>query len=119
MTDLILEIQKNLTSDLLKGRWKTEQEHPLEGHCYIAAEVLWHSLDKKDFKPMCAVYFDEKGKCTHWWLKNKNTGEILDPTAEQYYPDTPPYTLGRGCGFLTKEPSKRAKIVLNKIQKFL
>jgi hypothetical protein len=116
MVDLILNIQKNLTPDLLRGRWKVQQEHPLEGHCYIAAEVLWHSLGKNNYKPICASYSDEKGKCTHWWLVDKKTNNILDPTAEQYHPEKPPYELGRGCGFLTKEPSKRAKIVLNRMR---
>lgn len=115
MSNVIKEIQKHLTPDLLVGKWKREQAHPLEGHCYIATEVLWHLLKNDRLKPMCAVYSDETGRCTHWWLVDKTNGKILDPTKEQYHPDEPPYELGRGCGFLTKQPSKRAQIVLNKI----
>lgn len=111
-------VQKNLTPDLLQGRWKHRQPnaHPLEGHCYIAAEALWHLLGPKDWKPMCASYEDEYGKATHWWLvKRSNTNIIADPTKEQYEPDNPPYHIGKGSGFLTTKPSKRAQIVLNRI----
>jgi hypothetical protein len=88
----------------------------LKGHCYIATEALFHLLkDNKRWKPMCASYNDEHGKATHWWLVNKDNGNILDPTKEQYLPDEPPYHLGRGCGFLTKNPSKRAKIIINRV----
>ncbi len=111
---LIKKIQKNLSSDLLKGKWKI-QSSPLEGHCYIATEALYHILNNNEWTPMCASYSDESGKCTHWWLMNKITHEILDPTKEQYLPDEPPYHLGRGNGFLTKLPSKRAKILIGRV----
>ena len=52
----------------------------------------------------------------HWYLKNKITGEIVDITADQF--ENPvPYENGRGNGFLTKEPSKRAKRLIDKIEK--
>jgi hypothetical protein len=112
---LIRRIQQVLTPDLLVGRWK-KQTHPLEGHCYIATEALYHLLsDKENWKPMCASYTDEEGKATHWWLVNRNTGRILDPTKEQYLPDEPPYHLGWGTGFLTKKPSKRAQVIIDKL----
>jgi len=112
----IAAVQQNLTPDLLRGRWRkqTKSAHPLEGHCYVAAEALFHLLGFQ-WKPMCAVYEDEGGKATHWWLVNRFTGEIADPTREQYLPDSPPYHLGKGCGFLTRTPSKRAQIVLKRI----
>ena len=112
--ELIKKIQKVLTPDLLVGRWK-RQSNPLEGHCYVAAEALWHLLGKKDWKPICASYKDEGGKATHWWLVNRHTGEIADPTKEQYLPDQPPYHLGKGSGFLTKHPSRRAQIVIDRV----
>lgn len=38
-------------------------------------------------------------KGTHWSLKNKSTGDILDFTAKQF--DEPiDYKLGIGCGFI-------------------
>jgi len=107
-------VQQNLTPDLLQGRWK-QQTHPLEGHCYIAAEALWHLLGKTEWRSVCASYIDEGGKATHWWLVHKITGEIADPTKEQYLPEQPPYHLGKNCAFLTQQPSKRAQKVLNRI----
>lgn len=36
---------------------------------------------------------------------------VLDPTRAQFK-SPPPYDLGRGCGFLTKRPSKRARALM-------
>jgi hypothetical protein len=50
---------------------------------------------------MVGTYTDTSGeRATHWWLRGPN-GEIIDPTADQYYAfnETPPYSLGKGCGF--------------------
>lgn len=114
---LIKLIQKNLTPDLLKGKWKS-QSHPHEGHCYVATEALYHLLPNKNhYKSMCASYFEKNfGKCTHWWLQHKQNGKILDPTKDQYLPKNPPYHLGKSIGFLTKFPSKRAQILINRVQ---
>lgn len=113
--DAIRKVQQCLTSELLVGRWKT-QTHPLEGHCYIAAESLWYLLGPKKWKAVCASYTDKNGKATHWWLVNRTTGVIADPTREQYAPNNPPYHLGKGTGFLTNKPSKRAMIVLKRVK---
>lgn len=112
---LIRKVQKSLTPDLLQGRWQ-EQTNPLEGHCYVAAEALWHLLGCSEWKPMVASYKDEQGKATHWWLVHRTKGTIADPTKEQYFPDQPPYHLGKGSGFLTRLPSRRASIVLDRVR---
>lgn len=109
------EVWQNLTPDLLKGRWK-HQEHPLDGHCYIATEALYHLLNGERYQPYFASYLDKVGKATHWWLVDKKTGEIFDPTKEQYLPQQPPYNIGRRGGFLTKKPSKRCKTLLSRIK---
>ncbi len=44
---------------------------------------------------------------THWFLKHE-TGLILDPTVSQFK-TKPDYTKAVGRGFLTKEPSARAR----------
>ena len=116
---LIKKIQSVLTPDLLNLEWKkkleTVKHHPHAGHCYAAAEALYHLLGGKEkgYKPMRGKLNDE----THWWIIDKN-GNILDPTAEQFYYVNlkPPYEKGRGTGFLTKNPSKRAKEIISKIQ---
>lgn len=111
---LIPRVQRALSADLLVGRWK-HQSHPLEGHCYVAAEALWHLLGRTDWKPCCASYQDEGGRATHWWLVHRRTGQIADPTREQYGAEQPPYHLGKGSGFLTSQPSKRAQVVINRV----
>lgn len=113
----IRKIQKALSSRLLSSKWLkmvSPNDHKTTGHCYIATEALWHLQGKDRFKwqPMVASYIDNNIKCTHWWLTNKKTGKILDPTKEQYYPNKPPYHLGRNAGFLTTKPSKRTVKIL-------
>ena len=49
----------------------------------------------------------------HWFLMSPD-GEVVDPTAGQF--STPvPYDQARGKGFLTKQPSKRARVVIGRI----
>jgi hypothetical protein len=113
---LVREVQSNLTPELLKPRWKN-QRHPLEGFCYVAAEAMYHLLGKEDWKPCMASYEDEGGKTSHWWLAHKTTGRIVDPTHEQFTElgKVPPHHLGKGCGFLTQQPSKRAQRILDRV----
>ena len=115
MTKWIEKIQKSLSPDLLKKEYqKGNQNNPFYGHCYVATEVLYHLMNSKEVKPCCGK--DEQG-VVHWWLQYKNSGKRIDVTSEQYssVDKTPPYDVGRGCGFLTKQPSKRAQIVINKV----
>lgn len=114
---LISLIQNSLTPELLSNEWKN-QSSPLEGHCYVAAEALYHLLKDKSWKPMVASYKEGNKKATHWWLEHRTTKEIADPTREQYLPGNPPYEIGRGSGFLTKKPSKRARIVMERVKKY-
>lgn len=116
LQQLVKEVQANLSPELLKPKWKN-QRHSLEGYCYVAAEVMWHLLGTEDWKPCMASYEDDRGKTSHWWLENKKTGLIVDPTKEQFTElgKEPPYKIGKGCGFLTQRPSKRANKVLDRI----
>jgi hypothetical protein len=50
---------------------------------------------------------------THWYLKNSTTGKIVDLTSSQFRQPVP-YESGRGVGFLTLKPSKRARIVIRR-----
>jgi hypothetical protein len=104
----------NLTDDLLKEEFKGSGI-PTLGHCYIASEAYYHLWGKDEgFFPVRAK--DEEG-ITHWWLEN-NEGEIIDLTYTQYLARgiKPPYDKGKRGGFLTKEPSKRSKILMEKIE---
>jgi hypothetical protein len=79
------------------------------GHCYVACEVLYHALGG----PLGAwrpTHLRHEG-ASHWFLRDRYSGAVMDPTADQFA--TPPtaadYARGRGCGFLTRAPSKRAR----------
>lgn len=117
--DIVKAIQEHLSPNLLHRKY-VKQHHPLSGHCYVASEALYYSLpDRHHYKPMVASYNSVSGKASHWWIQNRYTGEIIDPTAEQFTEEfrTHLYSIGRGTGFLTKHPSKRTKMLLDKISK--
>lgn len=113
---LIEKIKRCLSPDLLKKQYRAKNaDNPTYGHCYIATEALFYSLNDSRYAP--ARGRDDSG-VVHWWIVDRATGEILDPTAEQYTSQglTPPYTQGRCGGFLTKTPSQRCKTLLARMQ---
>ena len=99
------------SSKLLKPEY-LEIETPMAGHCYVASEALYHAMGGKE-----AGWVPEGtrwGGFPHWWLRSPS-GEQVDLTAEQF--DEPvPYEAGRGQGFLTKLPSRRAQVVLDALK---
>ena len=115
---LIGKIKNALSDDLLTKEWrekKSSKDDKTFGHCYAASEALYHLLGGKSAGLTPQVGRDENG--THWWLKDKS-GKILDPTAGQFTikGKKPPYENGKSCGFLTKNPSKRAQKIIDKIK---
>lgn len=117
---IIKSVVQSLSPDLLKGQYKNPQKnlHPTTGHCYAASEACYYLLDGKKNNLKACVAKD--GNETHWWLQAPD-GQIIDPTKEQYTSlrIDPPYQNGKGCGFLTKAPSKRASIIMAKAFKIL
>ncbi len=103
-------IRLYLTEDLLKNKYKGR--HPLSGHCYVASEAYYHLNGGKEsgLKPH-SLRIDEN--MVHWFLKDR-FNRIIDLTAEQFDYQVP-YETGRARGFLTKGPSKRAMILINKV----
>ena len=96
---------------LRREPWKGSA-NPLAGHCYVASEALSHLLKAQGKSGWVAQVAQVHGG-PHWWLRHKETGEVLDPTASQFEGPVP-YETGKNIGFLTKDPSKRALHVLNK-----
>ena len=121
INNLIDDIKTVLTEDLLTDHWKKiiriKKCHPTTGHCYAASEALYHILGgkKAGYKPM---YGKTKKGNSHWWIVDEDEN-IIDVTAEQFYfhNSTPPYENGVGSGFLTKDPSKRAQKIINRMKK--
>lgn len=73
-----------------------------------------------NFKPYILTYktFPEELKEgeTHWFLKN-NENVVIDPTQEQFSTSVP-HEKGKRQAFLTKHPSKRAKIIMERVENF-
>lgn len=84
------------------------------GNCYVTSESLFHLLGGKrsGWKP-CVMRVDSD---THWFLKH-DSGLILDPTAKQFGKARSKldYSMGRGCGFLTRRPSARAALLMEEL----
>lgn len=94
------------------------------GNCYVTCEALYHLLGgiASGWVPHTVRHEGD----VHWYLVSTEsvvlgsvwhdgsrivTPAILDPTAQQFS-TPPPYHLGRGRGFLTKKPSKRAAALM-------
>lgn len=110
---VIQKIKLNLTNDLRLPKYRKNKNY-LAGHCYVASEALYHLMQEEpieyDFVPHCMKVVND----THWFLKNWR-GKVIDITADQF--DKPlDYTKSRGRAFLTKQPSKRAKILIERVK---
>ena len=107
---LVEDVRSCLSEDLRKKEYR-HHPNPVAGHCYVASEALYHRLGGKS-AGWTPQNIRHEGS-PHWFLKN-NDGRLLDPTADQF--ETPvPYELGKGCGFLTRQPSARAQRVLDQL----
>lgn len=84
----------------------------MRGNCYVTSEALYHLLGgrKAGWKPMVMRTATD----THWFLKH-SSGFILDATAKQFGKETIRYEAARGTGFLTKQPSKRAVLLMRRM----
>jgi hypothetical protein len=112
---LIERIQAQLTPDLLDARWAALRgpgAHRFAGYCYVAAEALYHLSGgpRSGLKIYRCTYAGEK---THWWLQDAG-GAVIDPTADQFV-GAPPYHLGRRCGFLSRSPSRRTRVLIARV----
>ena len=83
-------------------------QHPAEGLCYPASEAFFHAVGGKQagFIPM---QLEHEG-VSHWWVEGPG-GEVHDLTAGQFSSPVP-YGKSRGRGFLTKDPSERARVLM-------
>jgi len=108
------QVRAALEPSLLKPQYRKPGAHPMAGHCYVASEALYHLLggSSSGYTPTSL----RVGDSIHWWLTGPK-GEVLDPTADQF---TEPvqYDQGRGRGFLTKQPSRRAAVVIRRAREY-
>lgn len=107
MHKLVKKIQRCLTDDLRRPPYRGNS-NPLTGHCYVASEAIYHLWAREQgYKP----YFIRHEGSPHWFLRN-NAGTVIDPTSGQFKTNVD-YARGIGKGFLTRLPSKRARILMN------
>ena len=74
-----------------------------KGHCYIASEAIYHLANDGGLKLKPMFLYHENSP--HWYLMDSQ--KVLDPTKDQFFTSVD-YTKGKGKGFLTEQPSKRA-----------
>lgn len=109
-------IVSNLSEDLLDKKYRTMKAKATYlpetfGHCYVASEAAYYLLGGKE-EGWKSYHIKHLG-ASHWFLKHKD-GTILDLTANQFKVPIN-YDKALGKGFLTKEPSKRACLLMKKI----
>ena len=112
MTDtefMITKVQLFLDDSLRRAPWKGNSNR-FAGHCYVASEALFHLLPR--MKPQIIRH---RGQPHRFLLDPDGNG--VDATARQF--GTPvPYENAKGKGFLTKEPSKRARILMSRVSDY-
>jgi hypothetical protein len=114
MKELIKLIIENLDDSLLKPKYrKMPFRNKYTGHCYVATETLYHLLDDDEKEIYCPSILKINND-THWFLKNKLDGTIIDITKNQYDFDIN-YNESRYSAFLTKAPSKRSQTLIHRI----
>lgn len=114
--NLLLQIRKKLTDDLLLPKYRRRKRLTnTAGHCYVASETLYHLLSNRQRKKYKPYYLKLNG-ITHWFLMTDDKINILDPTYDQFL-QLPNYGNGKRAAFLTKKPSKRSKILIDRIKK--
>jgi hypothetical protein len=112
------QIRLFLTPDLLKASYRAKQQagaHHMTGHCFVAAEALYHLMGGKGSGFIPHVGHVDSG--THWWVVGPDGG-IWDPTFDQF--DHPvDYASGRGTGFGVPGggPSKRTQELMRRIRR--
>jgi len=113
-----------IDDSLLKKKYKDIKEkkyikNKLYGHCYLVSEVLFHLFGGKDsgWMPRRLTFELDSNKITHWWIENPECSIIIDATSSQFDFKIN-YENGQYCSFLTKNPSKRCKIILDKIKNY-
>ncbi len=107
-------VQACLTDELRNAPWRWH-ENRLAGHCYVASESVYWLCGGRDSG--MTVKRVKMGDAWHWYLLDED-GTVVDPTAGQFDVEVP-YGDGVSTGFLTGRPSKRARIVMDRVQRLI
>lgn len=80
------------------------------GNCYVATEALWYILGGRNGQwEVKRIRLPEDN---HWFLQHRSYGTILDPSRLQFGGHYPHYNKAVKAAFLTKQPSKRAAMLI-------
>ena len=122
-------VMKHLTPDLInKSYQERNKQLPEFGQCLNASGTIHHF-----FKDQFHLYSAEdknnygrfsRGKFYHWWLVDKDTGDILDITADQYKDDRQNlqhlYRIGKkASGTPGYEYRKRVNVLIDRVKQEL
>jgi len=112
------EVKQLLKNDFLGDYWyniNKSSNNNSTGFCYLASE-LYYFLDGKSekwwFKEITSIeYLPYNGK--HFYLENKENGEILDIAKDQFNNIKIPYYLAknRGIRYMSKNCKKFKKML--------
>ena len=114
------EVKQLLKNDILGDYWydiNKSSNNNLTGFCYLASELYYFLEGKSEkwwFKEITSIeHLPYNGK--HFYLVNKENGEILDITKDQFSNIEIPYHLAKNKGirYMSKNCRKLIKI-LNK-----
>ena len=122
----ILAVTERCLDDSLRRPRYRDNPNLLAGQCYVMAEAIYHMIGGTEnvfgLKPMQVSHEGD----SHWFLATSRValGEktvgfvVVDPTVSQF--TTPvPYEAARGKGFLTKKPSRRALILIQRVKDWI
>jgi hypothetical protein len=75
-------VRSNLKTEFVAPAYRNLVDSPFCGHCHHATVAMYNLLGGKTGGYKIRKAVDERA-ITHYWLESP-TGEIIDPTAEQY-----------------------------------
>lgn len=96
-----------LKNQYTENNSKITIDTPARGHCYHASEALYYLMGGKlsGYQP-CFIKFENND--THWFLKHKKSGRIVDVTSSQFKKNFEiPYEKGTNRGFMQQSNNSK------------
>jgi len=109
------KIRSVLKPKYLKPYYREENKtNPLYGHCYHSTQALFYLMDKELLVPTKGI--DDRG-FAHWFLKEKITGKVFDPTQDQYLSVSriPPHKDSKPAMWFMSQPGENCLEIIEQI----